>query len=455
MKKYFCFLILIAFASCRKYVEIDQIGKKTLKNTADFRNVMNDNNTLEYGYGLCLFSGDDLTITDVTRINSMLDYQRNTYTWAAKYYTEAQSDADWDRNYKVIYVCNEILNGVLTSENGTDKDKNQIYGEALVHRAYAYLNLVNIYAKQYDAGTASTDLGVPLLLSPDLYANLTRASVQRVYDQITGDLLASVSMLPATPDYNVRPAKVSAYALLARTYLNTRDFVKAGAYADSALKLQNTLLDLNSYVTGGVTYPLRLVNPEVMLSKLVTGSYTAMSLSDKLLQTLGTKDLRYQFFTKPGSSFSGSFSAAFTGRAYWGYRITNEGILIGPDVPEMMLIKAEAAARAGDASAAMSVVNSLRQKRFSATDYTALTAANAADALVKVAEERQRELFGRGFRWFDQRRYSKDNNTLLVSTVTRTFNNVTYTLEPGSNRYTFPIGDKYILLNPEIQQNER
>lgn len=455
MKKYFFFLIAIALVSCRKYVEIDQIGKKTLQKTADYRYVMNDNSTLEYGYGLCLFSGDDVEITDVTRVNNMLDYQRNTYSWAAKYFTDVQGDADWERLYKEIYVCNEVLAGVLTSQDGTDKDKYQIYGEALVHRAYAYLSLVNIYAKQYDAATAASDPGVPMPLTPDLFANLTRASVQKVYDQVTGDLLSSLNMLPATYQYNVQPAKVSAFALLARTYLNTRDFTKAGAFADSALKLQNTLLDLKTYAGTGTSVPLRINNPEIILSKLVTGAYTAISLSNKVLQLLGTTDLRYQLFTNTGAAFNGAFSGSFTGRAYWGYRLTNEGILIGPDVPEMMLIKAEAAARAGDATTAMTIVNNLRIKRFKTADYTQLNAADAPDALVKVAEERQRELFGRGFRWFDQRRYARDNNPALVATVTRTLNGNTYTLAPGSNRYTFPIGDKYIVLNPEIAQNER
>lgn len=455
MKKLLLFIAVTALVSCRKYVEIDQIGKKTLSSTSDYRYVMNDNSTLEYGYGLVLYAGDDLEITDPTRINSMLDYQRNAYTWAAKNYTDVQGDADWERLYKQIYVCNEILEGVLTSKNGTDIEKYQIYGEALVHRAYAYLSLVNIYAKQYDASTAASDPGLPLLLAPDLYANLTRASVQKIYDQVTGDLLASISMLPSKADLNVQPAKVSAYALLARTYLNTRDFVKAGLYADSALRIQSSLNDLNAYAGTGVTFPLRLNNPEILLSKMVNAYYTAMPLSNKTLQLLGTADLRYQLFTNVGSQFRGYFSSAFTGRAYWGHMLTNENIAIGPNVPEMMLIKAEVAARAGDVTAALTLLNNLRQKRFKASDYTALTAANASEALVKVTEERQREFFGRTFRWFDQRRLAKDNNTALVSTVTRIFNGVTYTLEPGSKRYTFPIGDKYIVLNPEILQNER
>jgi hypothetical protein len=60
---------------------------------------------------------------------------------------------------------------------------------------------------------------------------------------------------------------------------------------------------------------------------------------------------------------------------------------------------------------------------------------------------------GTGNRWYDQRRLQKDNG--FISTVSRTFKGVTYTLAPGSNEYTFAIADKYILLNPEIEQNPR
>jgi hypothetical protein len=119
----------------------------------------------------------------------------------------------------------------------------------------------------------------------------------------------------------------------------------------------------------------------------------------------------------------------------------------------MMLVKAECAARADDAGTAVDLLNKLRIKRFQTADYVALTAVDAPDALVKVVNERKRELFGRGFRWFDQKRLNKD--VAFAASVTRTLNNVTYTLDPGSNRYLYPIGDKYILLNPELVQNPR
>ena len=63
----------------------------------------------------------------------------------------------------------------------------------------------------------------------------------------------------------------------------------------------------------------------------------------------------------------------------------------------------------------------------------------------------RREFFGSGLRWFDQRRFNKDAS--LAQTKTRTFVGTTYTLEPNSNGYVFPMANLLIVQNPEIEQN--
>lgn len=447
------FVLAIATASCRKYVEIDQISIRTLKYTSDFRYTMNNSNVLEGTFSYPILSGDDTDITDATRQNTLGDILSNVYTWAAKYTSETQSDGDWEKQYKTIYVCNEVLEGVLGSRDGTEAEKQKIYAEALVHRAYAYLILVNMYGKQYNAATASVDLGVPLLTTPNLYTKLNRASVADIYAQILKDLRISVSRLPALPDYNVRPAKVSAYALFAKTYLNMRDFTNASLYADSALNLQNGLLDLKSYETAPGNIPVRLNNPEVIFSKISNVAYTAIPVSNDLLTSMGTTDLRYKLFTDVRSRFGSQLSTSFTGRASCKYLINEFVINNGPTVPEMMLIKAECLARAGRTADAISLVNNLRIKRFGTANYTPVTASSQADALKLVVEEKRKEFLGTGMRWFDQKRLNLDTDFAL--TKTRNFKSVDYTLQPNSNRYLYPIGDKYILLNPELEQNPR
>ncbi len=129
------------------------------------------------------------------------------------------------------------------------------------------------------------------------------------------------------------------------------------------------------------------------------------------------------------------------------------GTSIGLDVPEVMLTKAECLARTGKTSEAMEVLNTLRKKRFAPADYQDLSAANADDALQIVLDERRRELMSRWIRFFDQKRLNKEAR--FAKTVTRVFLGETFTLEPNSNRYVFPIATNYINLNPEIVQNPR
>lgn len=452
MKKVIYLIAVVLFVTgCRKYVEIDQIGKRTLTYTKDYRALLDNNSILEGGFGLTIYSGDDTRFLDSSKQVGMQDINANAYTWQAQYWSDAQGDVDWEKLYKNIYTCNEALAGVMDSEKGTDELKKQLYAEALVHRAYAYWCLINIYSKQYDSTTAAADLGVPLLLTPDLFASLERASVATVYNQIINDLTQAADALPDRADYNTRPSKAAAYALLARTYLCTRNFTNARSYAEKTLALQSGLLDLRTYVGNTAAIPYRLQDPEVIFSKINAGSYTGIQLDTALLSLLGTRDLRFILFVKAG----GSFSPAFSGYGYWRYKYSRETNMIsqGPNVPEMMLIQAECAARAGDASTATSILNTLREKRFAPADYIALNTGTATEALANVVNERKREFFGTGLRWFDQKRLNKD--AAFAATVTRTFKGVTYTLEPNSNRYVFPIGTKYILLNPEIAQSPR
>jgi hypothetical protein len=455
MKKYIVILgavILFTGSACRKYVEIPAVGVRALKNTTDYQNLLNNAPVFESSYSFPLLSSDDVGIENTTYQNAFNTTTANvqlvsTYNWLfTRYATDTETDVDWDRFYAQIMICNNVTDGVMASEGGTEATKHTIYALAQVYRAYAYLNLVNLYAKPYNASTASSDPGVPLLVTADLFASLKRATVAEVYAQIINDLNSSLPYLPDLPAYNPDPSKQAAYAILAEANLEMRNFPLAGDYAGKALALKSTLIDLNTYASAPATLPKRPVDPETIMSKIIGGTgFNNVTLGSDLLTLLGTKDLRYTLFTGLNTGTSAY------GRSYYRHNYTNQGVYCGPNVPEMMLIKAEAAARAGSATDAVTILNNLRMRRFKPADYVALSATTGSEALKLVFDERRRELFGRGFRWFDQRRLNQD--AAFAKTYTRTFKGTTYTLEPNSNRYTYAIANKYLLLNPEIEQN--
>ena len=378
---------------------------------------------------MCDMASDDIGLVDGSTQQLALNsdpyaYWYKNYTWQAPIYPigSYQIDYDWNSMYNTITYCNVIINEVPAVTNGTEADKNALIAEALVHRADAYLMLLNSYAKPYNATTASSDLGVPLVLVQTTTQPLVRESVQRVYEQIISDLKKALFSLPATQLFNTLPSKPSAYGELARCYLSMNDYSNASIYADSALLTRSTLNDMSNMTTIS-TYPLRKSDPEILLSKIAYGGIStntpsALRLSDDLLSLLGTSDKRYLLFTAAASIISSTYTTA-GGRFFYRDKALNESRNIGPSVPEMMLIKAEYYARKNDVANAMLWVNKIRIKRFATADYAPLTATDQNDALSKVIQERRREFFCRMLRWWDMRRlkdetlFKKPTNELL------------------------------------------
>lgn len=449
------YIIALVTTSCQKYVDIRTKGQLIPSETDNFRYLMNDFSTLNKGEGYSDMSTDDVNLADAEQQQGLTSYvpYNNYYTWAEKLYDAASQDYNWNGFYKIIYVCNTVIDGVMASNNGTQADKNQIYAEALVHRADAYLALVRSYSKAYDSTTAATDLGVPMLLRPLTEAVLARASVQEVYNQILTDLRTAASLISRTTRNNYLPNKAAAYGLLARVSLEVGNYVNASLYADSSLAIKSALLDYNT-LPGAL--PRNIDNTESLLTKNANNNYgyapAVLRLSDELLTLLGTDDLRYQLLTGDAAVYAG---ASYTGRMYMIDYLSSypEARNNGINVPEVMLVKAECLARRSDASGALALVNAIRQKRLPVDKYVPLTAATADAALQVVLQERRRELFCRGFRWPDLKRLNKEAR--FAKTVTRSFNGATYTLAPNSNRYVFPIADYYFSFNASLVQNPR
>lgn len=449
-------VVLTSTSACRKYVEIKPEQTRTLNTAEDYLQLLYYTTNIDPAYYSPLYSGDDAGSDENDWQKSMITISNlpvgNAYIWADRYVGSTEEDLDWQNAYKQMFIYNTVVDGVMSSD-GTNTDKQKALSYALVHRAFTYNMLVNMYAKQYDASTASKDMGVPLLLEPKFTTDLTRATVQKVYDQVIADLTAAIPGLPDLPDFNSNPSKASAYAILARVYLNTRNFAEAERYANLSLSLNSTVLDLNTYKAVPSTFPKKIANQEELLFKRTRISQLTFPLStDAISMYDTTKDLRYTLFTVAGATIQ--WTTFKVSRGYNKQRLTNDGTYVGPSVPEMLLIKAECEARAGNTETTLNILNQFRKKRYdNANAYVNLTASSPNEALHLTIDERKREFVGRGFRWFDQRRLSKDAG--FISTITRVFNGVTYTLEPESNRYTYPIADKYISINPEIVQNPR
>ena len=147
----------------------------------------------------------------------------------------------WYHRYNIIANANAIINKIEEGELADTPELREIAGQAYAYRAYAYMSLVQHYAKGYLIGNPSTDPGVPLLFSSDApFTSAPRSTVQEIYDQIASDLDEAISNFEnATP----RPTGSAfhkanlnidvAWGLKARMALATGDWATA---ADAAVK---------------------------------------------------------------------------------------------------------------------------------------------------------------------------------------------------------------------------
>ncbi len=447
---------LVTLSACDDWLEIVPKGKIIPTKTEDYRLLLDQrvsrgaSNGFEESYGNMLFMSDDVIMSDDNFDENMGENDRNAYTWKDHIYLSTESDGDWQALYSQISVANVVIDEIYDAE-GDVTEKNQLYAEAKVQRAYCYLILVNLYSKHYNSSSASTDLGIPMLFEPVLEGSLKRSSVQDAYNLILNDVQEVVDFLPDVNDFNLRPSKAAAYALLSRAYLLIGDYTNALINSEESLKYKSFVYDYNElpknrwYATV-VDLPDGYENEEVLLLKTASNPYKLIYPSPELESLYDkTNDLRYtglyydEWFPPYESKLY--ITEYLSGRQY------------GLSTTEMLLTRAECNARNGEINKAMEDLDFLGEKRYETGTYTPVSAANKEEALLLVKEERRRELAFKGVRWFDLKRYNENDDANI--SITRTVKGTPYTLAPGDNKWVLPIGELYRSKNSEIEQNPR
>lgn len=128
--------------------------------------------------------------------------------------------------YETIRVANDIIDGMAESKITNEAEKNRITGEACFMRGLTYFNLVRMFGK------------VSLVTKPVTNyseAQVPRAEVSKVYEQIISDLEAAYGKLPLPADkVEGHPHKYAAKALLAKVYLTMAGNDEASEYWQKA-----------------------------------------------------------------------------------------------------------------------------------------------------------------------------------------------------------------------------
>ncbi|MDG1912278.1 MAG: RagB/SusD family nutrient uptake outer membrane protein [Flavobacteriaceae bacterium] len=170
--------------------------------------------------------------TGITQVLSDAVRQQGDFSYRASIFNlqPAQGNSHrngWEEYWKVIFRANNVLEFVPNIEMD-NSNKDNILGEALFLRGYAYFNLVHYFQN------------IPLVTSPAKSLEETQqpqVEPSLVYDQIKADLTSAISKLPNTwsDDNKGRVTSGSAAGLLGKIHL------VLGEYSNAATELKKVI----------------------------------------------------------------------------------------------------------------------------------------------------------------------------------------------------------------------
>lgn len=416
------------------------------------------------------------------------------YTWQQNVYQDNKGknslinaeDTYWSLGYEKINNCNMVIDAADNLNVVSDEDVakvKRVKGEAYFFRASYYLMLCNLYGKPYAPSTAATELAVPLKISPNVEdKEYTRASVADIYAQIVSDLGVAESLLADASEASIYHANLEAvYILRSRVALYMQDWQTAADYARKAINRNGYLQNLASLAT--TDYPMSKNNGEIVFSNgssclgnvclcrpnstsTYSGNAASWIISDHLLGLFDKNDYRlnsYISFTDDVISHQPVYHKIDNAYADRGkYKDVSDVFSIR--TAEAYLNLAEADVELGQEDEACKELNELRRYRVKGVQPIQLT---GSELMTFVREERERELFLEGHRWFDLRRYSVDEkypfSKEIIHSMTYWNGKSPYTkiktdlykLDKNDGAYVFDIPYKVKAFQPSIGANSR
>lgn len=358
----------------------------------------------------------------------------------------------WQVHYQLITRANKIIAKVPNVPGLSQAEKDLYIGEAKFMRAYAYFQLVNLFAQPYQVSQGS-NLGVPLVLE-DFTGEITypaRATVNEVHAQIKKDLTEAAASLDAVhPDGVGRATKGAANALLARLNLYREDWAGAitaaraaiaGPYAratdytfwdkntsEDVFSIQNSPTDNGRTGSGGwASYYM----------PTQVGARGDAPFSVNLIAAYNAEPGDKRFALKRTGTGADQLSHNFTLK--FPDAVTNADNSPIIRITEVYLTLAEALAQssATPSAEAIQIVNFFRNR----AGLSPVAPATKQATIDAVLLERRKELAFEGFRRMDMLRYKMN---LRPTGAEAAF---------GANKTILPIPQRELDNNPNLQPN--
>jgi hypothetical protein len=370
----------------------------------------------------------------------------NYYVFNWDYQSQPQPYV-WIYQYQLIASENVLIDNysIVPAKDETEQDLiDQIYAQALGLRAWSFFNIVQLYAPRYD-GENGEEEGIPLKLKLEL-EYLQKADLGKVYAQIFSDLekaelLLTSSGYASTSVYEFGLDAVRALRARVAVFANNMDL----AMEASAHFINTELLGKENYWMlwedhfGSqnneilfMTHDLSDTDKADLIDYHEVYENNSVRLSEEFMNSFAEGDVRKE------SSYIGANQMPFKYIVPENER--NDQIDRNLHfkyfrLAEQYLIFAEAVLQS-DPAESMRVLNLLKAKR-------GAPLLDSPPDISEIIQERRRELFAEGLRFYDLKRLSDRLNIV----VQRKNGNV---LSPNSPLYNWDIPKEETNSNPYI-----
>lgn len=354
----------------------------------------------------------------------------------------------WSNSYYIVTLANYLEAGIakiMEQPDLSESDKAKlevILGEAAFAKAYSMFFCAQLYCKNYNASSASSDYGM-MLLSESVTdpGNITtyvgRSSLADTYTYIEQNLATAEAKLAsvAGSEGSIYLTKDVVTALKARVALakgdysaaitNATSLVDGGKYPllDNAADFEELWINDSGkecIMQYWADYAASSVNNSNDYGYIgySNGAYAPDYIPEQwIIDAYDVEDIRFQTWFKQmdvvyGSSMAGTVYVFF--KFQGNPTLGSSGIMYSEvnkvksfRIAEQYLIAAEAYARrgeAGDEAKACDYLNALRASRIAEYEDVTYT---GEDLLEAVKMERAKELFGEGFRFTDLKRWGE------------------------------------------------
>lgn len=414
----------------------------------------------------------------------------------------------WHYYYMLIGNANPLIEAIDFA-TGKEEDRLYIKAQALTFRAYAYMQLNQIYGQRWSDSDDGNNPSVVLRIKSGSEP-IALSSQNDVYKQIYKDLDDAIEMFEASgvkrrSEFFYEPNLDVAHAVYARAAITKGDHENAVKHAQLASK-NYPLMSNDQYKSGFSTPNSEWIwgsynAPDETLhywsfyayigynTTASAGRNTPCIISRVLFNKIPETDIRKELFLNPGDDYiptnNGLLNEA-KGKAPEDAALAAEYRTRFPDIEsdakmykymqfkfkatahpgvgnlnhfrsaEMYLIEAEALHKLGKDSEAQIVLNKLTQPR----DPNYNCTKTGDELFEEIKTYRAIELWGEGFDWFDLKRWGDDRVRNSYKTKTSTLDDALYDQFPNSldktispqeqNQWAYAIPKKESDYNPAI-----